>query len=129
MKNRFFVVVLMLAGMAIGFAACGGKNDPPPSETPSNAALITGFTVQGVAWNVATTGNPRIIKPNAAYQAKQDNLSGLVATVTFSAGASVSGVTNGSTASLNYENGTTHTFTVTAADGVTTTVYQATAIP
>ena len=54
MKSRFFAIVLLLAVIAVGFGACGGK------EKKSSAKDITAFSEGGVTWTIdgtTITGN------------------------------------------------------------------------
>ena len=89
MKNRFFVVAVMLA-VIVGFCACGGNGD----DKKSSACDIVTFEAYGDRWHVSTgagtANSPLAIYPTKANAQKEGALNSLAATISASPKANVS---------------------------------------
>ena len=120
MKNRFFVVAVMLA-VIVWLGACGGKEEGEKSSSKD----ITKFTVLCKDWDFGSgSGNSEanaiLISPPADageeyFATKTSALSSLTFTIELS--HSKATVDPASGTSRNFSGGNTHLLTVTAEDG------------
>ena len=114
MKMKSKLLAIALLAVIVGFGACGGGGGDD-DETPgkSNACDITKFTAGGKDWTI--TG----LNITATFE-KEDDITNLVPTITFSEKATISPLP-----SVAQDFSKDVPYTVTAENGTTTKTYTA----